>query len=394
MKITWASNAPWAATGYGQQTAAFVPRFIEAGHDVAIAANYGLQGAPLEWDGIKVYPASSDYSNDVIPAHAMHHFAGDPGLLMFLYDAWPLRSDLYEELNTAVWVPVDHMPAPPLVVKHFKDFGSIPIAMSRFGEQQLQRAGLDPLYVPHGIDTNVYRPHPTREAKIKCGMDPDKFVVGIVANNKGATPSRKAFPEMFTAFRVLNVIAPDAHLYVHSNWKVKDGLDLRALAAARDIPEDAITFADQYRYLAGTTTNEQMSWIYSAFDLLLFTSMGEGFGIPALEAQACGTPVIVTDFSAQSELVAPDAGFKVEGQPWWDELQKSDFQIPMIEQIVEKLRFAYVYRDQLEERLAGPCREFALQYDADRVMADYWVPALAEIEDRLNMSPLSVAPIQ
>jgi len=122
--------------------------------------------------------------------------------------------------------------------------------------------------------------------------------------------------------------------------------------------------------------------------------MGEGFGIPALEAQACGTPVIVTDFSAQSELVAPDAGFKVEGQLWWDELQKADFATPMIEQIVEKLRFAYEHRDKLEERLAGPCREFALGYDADTVMRDYWVPALAEIEDRLNLSPLQVTPIQ
>lgn len=394
MKICWASNAPWTPTGYGQQTATFVPRFRDAGHDIAIAANYGLQGASMDWEGFRVYPASSEYSNDVIPAHAMHHFAGEPGLLMFLYDAWPLRSDLYEEMNTAIWCPVDHLPTPPLVIKHFKDYGSVPIAMSRFGEQQLQRSGLDPLYVPHGIDTTVYRPHPTREAKIKCGMDPDKFVVGIVANNKGATPSRKAFPEMFTAFTVLNRIAPDTHLYVHANWQVKDGIDLQALAAARDIPVEAVTFADQYRYLAGSTTPEQMAWIYSAFDVLLFTSMGEGFGIPALEAQACGTPIIVTDFSAQSELVAPDAGFTVEGQPWWDELQKADFQIPMIEQIVEKLRFAYEYRDHLETRLGPAVREFALQYDADTVMTDYWIPVLAELEDRCNLAPLQVAPIR
>jgi hypothetical protein len=30
--------------------------------------------------------------------------------------------------------------------------------MSRFGEQMLKDEGLDPLYVPHGIDTNIYRP--------------------------------------------------------------------------------------------------------------------------------------------------------------------------------------------------------------------------------------------
>jgi glycosyltransferase involved in cell wall biosynthesis len=38
------------------------------------------------------------------------------------------------------------------------------------------------------------------------------------------------------------------------------------------------------------------------FDIFALPTMAEGFGLPILEAQSCGTPVLVTDFSACTEL--------------------------------------------------------------------------------------------
>ncbi len=46
--VLWYSNAPFAATGYGQQTAQIVPRLTAKGHKVAVAANYGIEGAPTK----------------------------------------------------------------------------------------------------------------------------------------------------------------------------------------------------------------------------------------------------------------------------------------------------------------------------------------------------------
>ena len=56
MRILWSSNAPWAGTGYGNQTRTFVPRIKDLGHDMAVLAFYGLEGAQINWQGIPIYP--------------------------------------------------------------------------------------------------------------------------------------------------------------------------------------------------------------------------------------------------------------------------------------------------------------------------------------------------
>ena len=388
MKIAWMSNAPWAPTGYGQQTALMLPRLRDAGHDVAVIANYGVQGGVQEWDGFRVYPMGSNYSNDMIPAHALHWFDGEPGWLITLYDVWTLDSPAYREMNMAGWVPIDHAPCPRLVTRHFAETGSVPIAMSEFGKRQLEADGFSPLYAPHGIDTTVFTPTDTREAKERIGLDPDQFLVGMVSTNNSLEPCRKAYPEAFAAFRQLLVQHPDALMYVHAENQGKlGGLDLIAAATGAGITPDNLLFVDYYRYRSGLITPRELALVYSAFDVLLFPSMGEGFGIPAVEAQACGTPVIVTDFSAQSELAGP--GYKTAAQLRWDPSQLAYFCTPLIDDIADALIHAYENQDLLAS--AGPkCRDFALQYDADRVFREHWMPTLGALEGMLP----SVEPIR
>jgi alpha-1,3-rhamnosyl/mannosyltransferase len=61
----------------------------------------------------------------------------------------------------------------------------------------------------------------------------------------------------------------------------------------------------------GYVADEMLPVLYSGATLLVYPSLYEGFGLPPLEAMACGTPVIVSDRSSLPEVVG-DAGLKVD----------------------------------------------------------------------------------
>jgi glycosyltransferase involved in cell wall biosynthesis len=73
-------------------------------------------------------------------------------------------------------------------------------------------------------------------------------------------------------------------------------------------------------------------------DVLLNPAMGEGFGITVLEAQACGVPAIVTDFTAMREVCG--AGWHVKHQPYWTGLGSWQA-IPDVDDIVSALEECY-----------------------------------------------------
>lgn len=60
----------------------------------------------------------------------------------------------------------------------------------------------------------------------------------------------------------------------------------------------------------GYMTDEQITALYCASDAFLCPSKAEGFGLPALEAMTCGTPVIASDMSSLPEVVG-DGGILV-----------------------------------------------------------------------------------
>jgi FkbM family methyltransferase len=388
MKLLWHSVAPWVGSGYGQQTATFAPRIKALGHDLAISAYYGLMGAKLNWRGITCYPAyARSYGGDVIVPHAVDHFGGGPGksfrtvadqgLIITLGDVWTFNAPLLAEMNVASWVPVDHEHVPPAVASWFEVMGAIPIAMSRFGERALTEAGFKPLYVPHGIDTSIFCPGDKAEARARVGLPEDAFVVAMVAANVGKDGARKAFYEQILAFGELHRKHPDAVLAIHTDVTSPYGVDIRHLLS--DFPEKSYWFTDQYAYKVGVPAST-IADIYRAADVLTNCSWGEGFGVPIVEAQACGTPVVVSDTTSMPELVG--AGWKVPGEPMWHDSQSAWARRPFIASIVAAYEEAY--EQARGEEMRAQAWGFAQEYDADRVMAEHWEPALKQLADALT----------
>lgn len=391
VRALWYSNAPWASTGYGQQTAQAVQRLIKDGHEVAIHAMYGLEGASSTWNQIKIYPRGmSTYSDDIVVAHWMEWTQSSklPKLLMTLFDVWVLKSESLKQVpNIASWVPIDHQPVPVDVAEWCRRPNVMPIAMSLFGKKMLEQQDIRCLYVPHGIESE-FKPTPTVKSadgqpltgRDIMGVDKDKFVVMMTAANKGVVPSRKAFAENFMAFSMFAADHPDAILYMHTEPATSmGGIDLKALQKMCGIPDEQIRWCDSYLYRQGFPLHA-LAALYTSSDVLLAASMGEGFGIPVVEAQACGTRVIVSNFTSQPELVGD--GWVVEGQPWYDPLQGAWFITPSVPSILKALKDAY----EAPRGVSRKAVDFAAKYEADTVYERFWKPAMKEIAEWSRLS--------
>jgi glycosyltransferase involved in cell wall biosynthesis len=291
-------------------------------------------------------------------------------------------------LRVAVWAPVDHYPVPPAVLKALAHEKVRPVAMSRFGEAMMLDAGLAPVYVPHGVDRSLFHPRPQDRDGIRdeLGIPRDVFLVGMVAANTG-NPGlpRKGFPQALQAFSRFAAAHDDAWLYGHTQSAPgkAGGIDLVSLTVAAGCPTGRVRYPPLSVWHLGWSA-AQVSSLYQAFDVLLNPSMGEGFGVPIVEAQACGVPVIASDHSAMSELTK--VGWLVGGDPWWDALQDSWLTTPSVGGIHTALEAAYERRNDQELRDAAA--GFAARYDADTVTQEFWRPALDTLAGPREVAPL------
>jgi glycosyltransferase involved in cell wall biosynthesis len=114
---------------------------------------------------------------------------------------------------------------------------------------------------------------------------------------------------------------------------------------------------------------EHLAALYTASDVLLNATMGEGFGVTTIEAQACGTRVITSGWTASQDLAGPDSWI-IEGQPFYDEPQKSWYNIPLIGSLVSALELAH----EAPRGISLESIKFAKQYDVEKVWAKYWMP--------------------
>ena len=64
----------------------------------------------------------------------------------------------------------------------------------------------------------------------------------------------------------------------------------------------------------GKLSSKELVSIYSRKTILVMSSLFEGFGLPAVEAMSCKTPVVVTTAGSLKEVVTPDCGILVEPQ--------------------------------------------------------------------------------
>lgn len=392
-RILWYSNAIFVPTGYGGQSQLVTTRLNRLGFPIAVQCNVGVEGAILDVAGIPHYPRDPNLDNDrfsikrIGPSAA--HFGAD--LILTFLDVWALDARYFGDRALPVAMfPVDAQPMPRPVIAGASTFWDR-ITYSRFGWDMANAAGLDTHYIPHGIPTDVYCPGDRMAARrnerigLDAGgeVDPELFVIGCVAANNDRRPSRKGWENIFAGvslFRKRHPAGRRMKLFIHS--RIDGAINLHVEADSCGIA-DITEVVNQNRIELGLS-GTQMADMYRAFDVLV--SVGnEGFGLPILEAQAVGTPVIVGDWTACSELAF--SGIRIPKERAWKFGTHIDpaafWYLASPEAICEALcavadaRTGTEWKTWQEDARAG-----AEAYDIDGIVRDFWVPTLCSMWER------------
>lgn len=126
----------------------------------------------------------------------------------------------------------------------------------------------------------------------KYGL-PEEFILFV-----GNTNPRKNLERTIRAFDLLKKRTDLPHQLVIAGGQ---GWKFDREKALKDIRyRDAVQFI-------GFVPDEDMPALYSGASLFLFPTLYEGFGIPVLEAQACGVPVVTSNSSSLPEVVGDGA---------------------------------------------------------------------------------------
>lgn len=292
-------------------------------------------------------------------------------------------------IHNCPMVPCDHEPLPPAVANVVRA-SYRPIAYAPNGFRELRKAGFDPLYCPHSFDPKIFHPEDKSAARKFLGLPEDTFIIGTVAVNRGGIPSRKAWPQNLEAFALFAKDKPDVRYFLHTDLAgdgYEGGVSLQHLAAQLGIA-DKIIFCDQERYRKGGFPDEYLLAFYNSIDVLNAVSLGEGFGIPQLESQACGTPVITSDFAASRDLCFGGWGVSwglkfYDGQSAWTFIPHPKGVALAMGKAYQALRRGNT-KWGAPEGLRAAAIEGAAQYELSHVIQAYWKPALEELEEQIK----------
>lgn len=309
-------------------------------------------------------------------------------LMITLWDSFVIHYIGRLSVPVMTYLPVD-APFTQNMYANVRDAYRV-IAFSKFGQQELLKwfTPSKVCHIPHGIDTNLYKPCSETERKQtreELKIPEDAFMLITLGANVG---ERKQLPFMMYVFREWLKMHPNSYMYMFTNINMAypHGYDLELWANMLGI-KDHIRYPEEDPIIEPYST-ERMARLYSASDLYWSLTLGEGFGLGTLESMSCGTPVIITNCSTSPELVE-GCGWLVDTVPdyifvpvWIPTLQH--YPVASMKSALACLEDAYRNPDKCKE-FGRKSRANALNYNWDDKIMPLWYKLLDDVSEELEL---------
>jgi len=278
-KVVWISDFPLRGSSFGTVTYELLTRMPKDYYFEVLSLGY--EGMPLKLaDNIRVFELKKSYQ-------LKYYYAKmKPDISVVFHSFWLLGS-MASEIpiitgKKILYLPCEGEDIPYAYQKYFTMFDAI-ATPSEFSRKIMKKCGINATVVPHGVDTTFFAPKQKEWHEFRYGY-------------LGLNDIRKQIPRVMEAYS-----------------RVKQGM--LVIAANNEGHYDLTQLAKQYQIspifveakLNGLTMNrEAIRDFLQTLDVYI-SPASESFGIPALEAQACGVPVIALEHGAAPEVLGNGA---------------------------------------------------------------------------------------
>jgi tetratricopeptide (TPR) repeat protein/glycosyltransferase involved in cell wall biosynthesis len=221
---------------------------------------------------------------------------------------------------------------------------------SSFCKQVLENHGFDSKkisVVPEGIDPEIFHPNVNP-------LPGSENIKGFKFLNVGKYEERKCTPYMIRAFDEEFKDTKDVVLILSCHNPFEKGFDIR-----KKLKRLNLKCPEKILLINPVREHQSVAQLYASCDAFLFPTRAEGWGLPIIEALACGLPTIVTNYSGQTEYLTEEMAYLLDYEfediniPFF--LSKDNYYGKWARPDMNQFRYylRYIYENQDEARQKG-----------------------------------------
>lgn len=192
--------------------------------------------------------------------------------------------------------------------------------------------------IPFGVDTNIFRP-------LQSPFQSETIIIGCI---KGLWKIY-GIDYLIRAFYLCHQIIPHTQLWIYGDGD--DKTIFENLVQKFDLQSQVI--------FKGFVDHNNVAEEYNKIDIPVFMSRSESFGVSAVEAMACGRPIIVSRVGGLPELFAnetegfivPSGDFRMASQKMIQLIKQKEQSIEMGQRARERVLAKYDWKDSLKKQI-------------------------------------------
>lgn len=394
------SDGPFSGSGFGEEIRNVFYRLVQMGEIEVTWFALTQQCFPimvpdtiftdLPHRGIKIRVVGaremSDFGASVFIKHYLKYhpdivlFMGDPRNIAGYVDEPFFWKDKFH-FPLFMYVTLDGLPIHPSWMKWLKKVNVL-IAMTEWAQVEYMKTGLAPAAIHHGVNWNWWANNRQIKEKLRKKYKiPQDCVVYL---NYEVPQHRKRTDALLRCWKDFHPERKNAKLILYADWDMDKtlGWNIEDLIKQYGIPRETIIspleLTGTPKYWEVPSPIEEVREIARLADIYVTTTSGEGFGKCTLEAMSLRMPVIVTDYSACSEVCAKGSILVPTYEGRAGRYRLDDRRRSVEGGVVNEEKFTeamlYLYNHEKERKELGKeARRWAREFDYDTKIIPQWV---------------------